>query len=283
MILNTRHIYEYEVNTSSDSAPAYVISMVGKNKRVLEVGCGPGSITRVLSKECGCRVTGLEVDPKAIKLVRPYCEELIEADLNSQDWPKLIDMVEKFDVVVAADVLEHLYDPWETLKQMSSFINTNGYLVISIPHVGHAAVISCLMNSDFEYRDWGLLDSTHIRFFGLKNIEDLFARANLKIIEARYVKKHPEKTEFIESWFKLPLATRKVLMGGEGAEIYQVVVKAVPINFPDEALTLISSGHSLKDTCPQRVALLRYRIAQRLSQKTKQRIRKVFLLLGINL
>ena len=181
---NSRHIYEYEVDTLSDSAPAYVISMVGKNKRVLEFGCGPGSITRVLSKECGCQVTGMEFDPKAIQLAKPYCVALIQADLNSKDWPKLIDTLEKFDVVVAADVLEHLYDPWETLKRMSSFINTNGYLVISIPHVGHAAVISCLMNSNFEYRDWGLLDSTHIRFFGLKNIEDLFARAELKIIEA---------------------------------------------------------------------------------------------------
>ena len=280
---NSRHIYEYEVDTLSDSAPAYVISMVGKNKRVLEFGCGPGSITRVLSKECGCQVTGMELDPKAIKLAKPYCVELIEADLNSQDWPKLIDTVEKFDVVVAADVLEHLYDPWETLKRMSSFIDNNGYLVISIPHVGHAAVISCLINSNFEYRNWGLLDSTHIRFFGLKNIEDLFARAELKIIEARYVKKHPEKTEFVESWFKLPLATRKVLMDGESAEIYQVVVKAVPINFTGEAFPLISSGHSLKDTFPKRVILLKYRIAERLSYKTKKRIRKVLSLLGINL
>jgi hypothetical protein len=60
-------------------------------------------------------------------------------------------------------------------------------------------------------------------------------------------------------------------------------VKAVPINFTGEAFPLISSGHSLKDTFPQRVTLLKYRIAERLSQKTKKRIRKVFSLLGINL
>lgn len=281
-ITDTRHTYDYEVDTSSCTAPAKVIRMVGKNKRVLEVGCGPGSITRVLSKEGGCQVTGLELDSKAINLVKQYCVELIEADLNSPDWPKLLHTAEKFDVVLAADVLEHLYDPWETLKRMSTLINANGYLVVSIPHVGHAAVISCLINSDFEYRDWGLLDRTHIRFFGLKNIEDLFARAKLKIIEVQYVTKSPEKTEFFESWSMLPLAIQKALMSREHAKVYQVVVRAVPISFPGDVVSLTSSRCTLQHTFLERVVLWKYQIAPRLSPEAKQFIRKAFSLIRIN-
>jgi hypothetical protein len=72
-------------------------------------------------------------------------------------------------------------------------------------------------------------------------------------------------------------------MGGEHAEIYQVVIKAVPLDFPGQAVQLISSNNSQQHTFPQRNVSLKYRIAQRLSQQTKQRIRKVFLLMGVNL
>ena len=157
-----RHTYEYEVDTASETAPANVVRLVGQNKRVLEIGCGPGSITKILARQGGCQVTGLELDPEAIKRVTPYCVMVMQADLNSSDWPGLLDGVEKFDVVVAADVLEHLYDPWKALQRMIPLVNSNGYLVFSLPHVGHAAVVSCLINGDFEYRNWGLLDRSHI-------------------------------------------------------------------------------------------------------------------------
>ena len=149
MSLEKRHVYEYAIDLAAQTAPVHVIHLVGLSKRVLEVGCGPGSITKILAQQGKCRVTGLEIDPEAIRKVAPYCETTMQADLNSAEWPRLLDGLERFDVVVAADVLEHLYDPWVTLKRMVSFINPDGYLVISLPHVGHAAMVSCLINSDF--------------------------------------------------------------------------------------------------------------------------------------
>jgi 2-polyprenyl-3-methyl-5-hydroxy-6-metoxy-1,4-benzoquinol methylase len=276
-----RHNYEYEVNLSSETAPANVVRLVGQRRRVLEVGCGPGSITKLLAQQGQCRVTGLELDLEAIKRVTPYCEAVMQADLNSSDWPHLLDGAERFDVVVAADVLEHLYDPWTTLRRMVPFISPSGYLVISLPHVGHAAVASCLFNGDFEYRDWGLLDRTHIRFFGLKNIEDLFARAGLKIIEARYVVKPPEETEFAASWSRLPAAVKSALRSSAHAHVYQVVVKAVPLDYPGEAVPLVPPK-------PRRTAIAgasswKLRIGARLSPQFKHRIRKSFGLFGIKL
>jgi len=140
-----RHTYEYDIDITSQTAPANVVRMVGKQKRVLEIGCGPGSITKVLAKQGLCSVTGIEVDAEAIRLVTPFCTEVFQGDLNSSEWPSLLEPGERFDVVVAADVLEHLYDPWNTLKRMIPFIGPEGYLVISLPHVGHAAVASCLI------------------------------------------------------------------------------------------------------------------------------------------
>lgn len=279
-----RHNYEYEVDTTSQTAPASVVRMVGKSKRVLEIGCGPGSITKILAEQGDCQVTGLELDPEAIKKVIPYCVQVMQADLNSSEWPRLLAGAERFDVVVAADVLEHLYDPWKCLQRMVPFINDNGYLVISLPHVGHAAVMSCLLNGDFEYREWGLLDRTHIRFFGLKNIEALFAQASLKIIEARYSTKPPEETEFAAGWSRLSSTVQDALMSSKYAEVYQVVVKAVPINYSGEALSLVPPKRTGQRLAVARAAVAwRTRIGLCLSPQLRQGVRNSLKRLGITL
>ena len=124
--MNTQeyHKYEYEIDPLSDTAAAHVVRMVGQKKRVLEVGCGPGSITKILARQGQCRVTGLEYDLEAIAKVTPYCETIKQADLNDAEWTCLLECAEPFDVVVAADVLEHLYNPWRTLREMVSLYAT---------------------------------------------------------------------------------------------------------------------------------------------------------------
>ena len=275
------HKYEYEIDPLSNTAAAHVVRMVGQKKRVLEVGCGQGSITQILARQGECQVTGLEKDLEAIEKATPYCEAIMQADLNGVEWMRLLDGVEQFDVVVAADVLEHLYDPWTTLREMSSFIRPEGFLVISLPHVGHAAVVSCLMNGDFEYRDWGLLDRTHIRFFGLKNIEDLFVQADLKIIEAKYVIMQPEFTEFAASWSKLSGAVQNALKSSAHADVYQVVVKAVPRSYPGNQVFLIPPSPC--GSAATKLASWKRRLGRHLSPQVKRRIRKGLDLLGIHL
>jgi 2-polyprenyl-3-methyl-5-hydroxy-6-metoxy-1,4-benzoquinol methylase len=284
-----RHNYEYAVDTASQTAPANVVRLIGTGKRVLEIGCGPGSITKILFEQNGCQVTGLELDPAAIKKVKPYCVQVMQADLNSNDWPHLLDEIEKFDVVLAADVLEHLYDPWTALKRMVPLMNAQGCIVISLPHVGHAAVMSCLMHGDFEYRDWGLLDRTHIRFFGLKNIEALFAQANLKIIEARYVTKPPSETEFAAGWAALAPSVQDALMSTKHANVYQVVVKAVPLDRsePEIALsappfTFVQAAQPAFSAQPAAMPL-KAQLGQYMSPEMKAGIRKVLGVFGVKI
>ena len=261
MVEDRRHKYEYEVDLNSDTAPAYVAKMVGKNKRVLEIGSGPGSVTKLLQLTGNCRVTAVELDSEAIRKAAPYCETIIQADLNSTDWPQLLADAGRFDAVVAADVLEHLYDPWSTLQKIVSFLNPFGYLVISLPHAGHASIMSCLINGDFEYREFGLLDRTHIRFFGLKNIETLFAQANLKIIEAQYVIKLPEETELASGWAQLSFPVRDVILSTPHSRIYQVVVKAVPLSYPGDPVPLVAPKPEFRRRAPTaRLSISKYTV-----------------------
>lgn len=238
--MEQRHNYEYQVDANARTAAAKVVRMVGTDKRVLEVGAGPGSITRLLKEHGNCRITAIEVDETAINKLAPFCERVYQSDLNDASWTSnIIAQDEKFDVVVAADVLEHLYHPVATLRAMSGILNKDGYVVVSLPHIGHNAVIACLVDEDFAYQDWGLLDRTHIRFFGIKNIQQLFDEAGFKIVEAEFVVKPPEHTEFADRWRRTSHALKKNLSQNRFGLVYQVVIKAKPDSIQDEGLDLL--------------------------------------------
>lgn len=238
--MDERHKYDYQVTLDADSGPARVVRMVGKNKRVLELGCGPGSITKLLTLISGCRVTALDIDAASIRELVPFCERVCQADLNDIGWINVFDEKTKFDVLVAADVLEHLYEPLTVLKSMVNLLNADGYLVVSLPHIGHSVVHACLLEEDFEYGDFGLLDRTHIRFFGLNNIQDLFRDAGLKIINAEFVIRLPEHTEFVKRWSRVSKEVREILARNPYGSVYQVVVKAVPIETDGRSIVLMS-------------------------------------------
>ncbi len=281
--MNSRHLYEYSVNPHT--AAEKVVHMVGMGKRVLEIGSGPGSITRLL-KNNKCRVTALELDPKAIEIVAEYCEDVYPCDLNDPEWPKKLPGTEKFEVIVAGDVLEHLYAPWTVLNSLHTLLAEDGYVVISLPHVGHNAVVACLLAGDFEYRPWGLLDKTHIRFFGIANIQRLFDDAGFKILEAGFVTKTPEQTEFSDVWRRLPASTQQALRtSNKFGNVYQVVIKAVPKSASGQEIQLASTviplpQASFFDGEGKGSRALRFLVSF-LSLRTRQRISHAIRRIGI--
>jgi 2-polyprenyl-3-methyl-5-hydroxy-6-metoxy-1,4-benzoquinol methylase len=287
-----KHKYEYAVDTTADTAPARVVRMIGKNQRVLEIGSGPGSITKQLKGTGDCRITALEIDPVAIELVKPFCEAVHSADLNAADWDAVLDG-QKFEVVLAADVLEHVYNPLAVLKKMASLVSDGGRVVLSLPHVGHSAIAACLLLEDFDYRDWGLLDKTHIRFFGLKNIQALVQDAGLVITRAEFVVRHPDETEFADKWAKLSSSVQKALLTNRHGFVYQVVLEAqtitptsMPLSLFDQAVThprLNGSGQGLLSAIGLSEPAVKARLGTYLSPEMKSRIKRLASGLGFRL
>ena len=231
----SRHLYDYQVMPGS--VGAIVPRMIDAGARVLELGTGPGAITKQLHAN-GCRVVGMEIDPTAIPLVEPYCERVIQADLNAQGWEAVLGH-ERFDAVVMTDVLEHLYDPWRTLAAAVTLMKPGGSLVISLPHVAHSAILAGLLHERFDYQPWGLLDRTHIRFFGLRNMQELIHGVGLRIVDADFVVKRPEDTEFEGLWKTLPEATRDALSSNPHGQVYQAVIKSMALSAAPRQLDLL--------------------------------------------
>ena len=241
------HRYDYEINLADGSAPARVVRMVGTGKRVLDIGAGPGSIARVLTEKCNCRVTAVEIDDDVMPLLAPVCEQVHRLDLNDESWPQRLGDADRFDVVIAADVLEHLYDPWATLARMTGLIKEDGYVVVSLPHASYAGMLASLLDNNFEYRVSGLLDRTHLRFFGIRNMQALFDNAGLAIEDVEFFFQHPENTEFAEVWLRTPSAVRIELLRNQFSRVYQVVVKTVPMSAAGQRISLMERNESESD------------------------------------
>ncbi len=236
----TRHTYEYDIELDSDTAPARVLRMVKPRSRVLEIGAGPGSITKRLLGTLECDVVALEVEPTAIAKLKEFCPRVYDMDLNDAGWvAALLKKEGRFDYVIAADVLEHVYDPWKVLGGMRELLTPTGSVILSLPHVGHAAVLGCLVDEDMQYGPWGLLDRTHIRFFGVKNVQSLYRSQEMAIEEAQFVVRTPEMTEFAQRWRTLPTDVRAALQRNRFSHVYQVVTRAVPAARAERDLDLM--------------------------------------------
>jgi 2-polyprenyl-3-methyl-5-hydroxy-6-metoxy-1,4-benzoquinol methylase len=219
-------IYDVEVDPEvPNHSHSFALAMVGYNKRVLELGCTAGHFTRALVKQSSV-VVGVEIDPAAAERAMEIAEQVLVADLDDPD--ALTGLAERqFDVVVAGDTLEHLRDPLPVLRVCRRLLKPEGFLVVSVPNVAHADLRLTLLSGNFPYRESGLLDTTHLRFFTRRTLHDLLSAAGFVTVEIKRVIVPIFQAEFeVDSTAFPPSVIERILEDPE-AETYQFVVKAV--------------------------------------------------------
>lgn len=221
----TRYSYSFDINENSTAAK--VVRHVGENKTVLELGCSCGVMTQVLFEHYKCKIFAIDSDSIAAEKARKYCEELIIADIDKIDWNEMLGL-RRFDVIVAADVLEHLVNPESCLRVLKNFLASDGYFVLSVPNSAYNGIIAELLHEDFRYRETGLLDSTHLRFFGLKGIRRMLTSAGLAIESAETTRIDPAVSEFSQVWISLPEWLALGMKSRPLGDVYQYVLKVRP-------------------------------------------------------
>jgi len=148
-------------------------------RKILELGVGDASLTRRLF-EAGAKVDGIELNVLSAELARPYCRNIVVDDL---DELRSVEVRERYDLVIAADVLEHLRDPQLVLSEMRSLVRPGGRLVVSIPNVANVYVRLNVVLGRFPYHTKGILDRTHLHFFTLKSAERLLTDSGWVVTE----------------------------------------------------------------------------------------------------
>jgi SAM-dependent methyltransferase len=138
-------------------------------RRILDVGCGAGSVGAALKAQLGAWVAGVELFPQAAELAAGRLDELIIADLDTVET-----LPDELDVAIFGDVLEHLRDPGRLLEVVRRHLALDGVIICSVPNVKHWSVVAPLLVHDrWAYEDQGLLDRTHIHFFTLHELDQL--------------------------------------------------------------------------------------------------------------
>jgi 2-polyprenyl-3-methyl-5-hydroxy-6-metoxy-1,4-benzoquinol methylase len=160
-----------------------VLDEVPDGARVLDVGCATGYLAAELSRR-GCTVDGIEVDPAAGEHARVHCREVVVGDLEAPFTHAEVQRMlagARPDVVICADVLEHLRDPWTVLAWLRTLLAPGGHAVISVPNIAHWTARRALLRGRFDYTDFGLLDRTHLRFFTRASAAELAHRAGFAV------------------------------------------------------------------------------------------------------
>src|SRR5262245_63042256 len=121
-----RH-HHYDSPEAMDPPPGTswraLLDLVPPGARVLDVGCATGRFAAALRQK-ECRVTGVEINAEAAAAARARCDEVLEGDIGELLAGELNERT--FDVVVAADVLEHLVDPWSVVRGLRMLLAPGG-------------------------------------------------------------------------------------------------------------------------------------------------------------
>jgi 2-polyprenyl-3-methyl-5-hydroxy-6-metoxy-1,4-benzoquinol methylase len=152
---------------------------------ILDVGCGFATTSTRL-RERGNHVTGIEASRTAVAKAGERLDEVIAADLRDKDEIARRLAGRTFDVVMFADVLEHLDWPGPILKSYLPFVKPGGSVIVSLPNIGNWSSRLALLGGSFEYTDTGVLDRTHLRFFTTKSARRLLEDAGLVVTRHAY-------------------------------------------------------------------------------------------------
>lgn len=216
--------YDFDLDLSRNSSTGLILSKIKQGSAVLEFGCANGRMTRYMKEELGCRVCIVEYDRPAYEEAVNYAVDGLCDDILSFKWTeKFSDQT--FDAILFADVLEHLAAPEQVLTKAAEFLAEGGSIYISIPNITHNDILLKAIEDRFDYTKVGLLDDTHVHFWGWKNIEELASKCGLRV---KKVEGTTCLTGCTEQYAKEPFAgdtlLYNILRERTCGEIYQFVI-----------------------------------------------------------
>ncbi len=179
-------VYDGQLTAQALSDPnnthAILLREVGADRTVLEIGPATGYMTQVMAQR-QCRVTGFEIDAAAAARAQPYLQHLVIGDLeNPRDGARIVG---EFDVILMADVLEHLAWPALPLRALRQHLCPSGRLIVSLPNVAHWSARRALLVGRWELEERGLMDRTHLRWYTRSSATALLESTGYRVLQRR--------------------------------------------------------------------------------------------------
>ena len=167
-----RYAHAFSITDSDQFRLEKVLSFIGNNKKVLDIGCGDGFVMEKIKKQRNA-VSGIEISIPSIRSARKRGFVVYDISLNDIHWSKKIK--QKFDVVWVGEVIEHIFDTDSFLENVRRVLKKDGKMVLSTPNLAsfgrrilHLFGINPLLETTARKQDAG-----HIRYFTFRNLTQL--------------------------------------------------------------------------------------------------------------
>jgi 2-polyprenyl-3-methyl-5-hydroxy-6-metoxy-1,4-benzoquinol methylase len=170
---------EYTFKRSSTGSHMQIVGCIRRGSRVLDLGCSQGMLARPL-RERGVVVTGVDARPP----------EQLDIDLDDYyqrdlEQPLELPTGRDFDYVVVADVIEHVRNRAQLLRNARRYLKAEGRLLISTPNVALWFYRLSLLAGRFEYGPRGVLDESHVHLFTRASFRREVERAGFHVLRQR--------------------------------------------------------------------------------------------------
>lgn len=223
-----QHVYLRTFDGQRRNSLSVLAGLVPRDASILDVGTGSGALGRYLSENKSCIVDGLTHNRDEAAMAAPHYRRLNVGDLETQDLAELCAGT-RYDIVIFADVLEHLRQPHIPLRAAGALLADGGKVLLSVPNVAYLGLLGELLTGEFRYRDEGLLDRTHLRFFTRRSLLDFLSDNGYQVTRLETVCVDLPQSEFRLSCRELTPAVTRWLAALPDALTYQFIVEAQPL------------------------------------------------------
>jgi len=216
--------YDAGIEDNENNSASMLLQLVPPGSTVLEFGSANGRMTRYMRENLSCTVYIVEIEEAAYKDAIQYAKDGVMGDILQYEWAeKFRDIA--FDVILFADVLEHLTYPQEVLKRAKNLLKPEGSVLISLPNIAHNDILYNLYGNRFTYTPTGLLDDTHLRFFTYSELEPFANHSGFTVVSEKAV---IVKTQRTEQRSDSPVADNQLLgmlSARPMGEVYQFILE----------------------------------------------------------
>lgn len=171
----------YDLLTDLSYEHRKVLEWVGKSKKVLEIACHTGYISKWLKRE-KCVVHGIELYQPALEKASKYLDKAILGNIEDDTtWDEI--SAEKYDIVLLMHILEHLVAPNEILKRVQGVLKENSIVIVCLPNICNFFDRLKITFGEFEYTEVGVMDKTHLRFYSFHSAKEMLVNCGYSIQE----------------------------------------------------------------------------------------------------
>lgn len=151
----------------------------GAPAEILDVGCWNGTLGKALIAATGSTVDGIERDPEQAAVAEAAGYRRVAVANLDLEIPS---SSSRYDFVLFGDVLEHLVNPQVVLETLAGRTRPGGRVLVSLPNIAFAVNRLTHLIGRWDYRDYGILDRTHLRFYTRRTMVDMLESAGLEVL-----------------------------------------------------------------------------------------------------